>query len=318
VEAPYVEARSLMGYSARYHAASLAAVFLALAIGILIGVGFGSDVLTGTAENLERSLSSDLEEARGRIASLEDQVATEQQFGRLAYPALVADRLRGREVGIVAFGDIDDQITADVRGALQASGASLREVAVVGEPPDTDAVIDALGGAGAPALSRDEAFSRAGERAGGLLVRGGGRFDELRSALLDRYSGGPGDIDCVVIVRARPDGMSQRESENADRLEEAMISGMQLAYGRRTEGGQPPRLPVVGVERSDDPESSIEFFDARRAPSVDNIDQLPGKVSLVYLLSGADGSYGVKETADGLLPDLLAPSDLGFAAPRRP
>src|SRR5919106_1796215 len=32
------------GYSARYHAASLAAVFLALAIGILIGVGFGEDV----------------------------------------------------------------------------------------------------------------------------------------------------------------------------------------------------------------------------------------------------------------------------------
>ena len=28
-----------MGYSARYHAASLAAVFLALAVGILIGAG---------------------------------------------------------------------------------------------------------------------------------------------------------------------------------------------------------------------------------------------------------------------------------------
>jgi len=30
-----------MGYSGRYHAASLAAVFIALAIGILIGVGLG-------------------------------------------------------------------------------------------------------------------------------------------------------------------------------------------------------------------------------------------------------------------------------------
>ncbi len=34
-----------MGYSARYHAASLAAVFLALAIGILIGVGLGDNVV---------------------------------------------------------------------------------------------------------------------------------------------------------------------------------------------------------------------------------------------------------------------------------
>ena len=42
-----------MGYSARYHAASLAAVFLALAIGILIGAQWGSDVLNSTREDLD-------------------------------------------------------------------------------------------------------------------------------------------------------------------------------------------------------------------------------------------------------------------------
>ena len=54
------------GYSARYHAASLAAVFLALAIGILIGVGFGDDVVSGTTEDLEESLQSDVQDARQR------------------------------------------------------------------------------------------------------------------------------------------------------------------------------------------------------------------------------------------------------------
>ncbi len=42
-----------MGYSGRYHAASLAAVFLALAIGILIGVGLGHNVLSGAQRDLE-------------------------------------------------------------------------------------------------------------------------------------------------------------------------------------------------------------------------------------------------------------------------
>jgi len=42
-----------MGYSARYHAASLAAVLLALVVGILIGVGFGSDIVTGTVRCIE-------------------------------------------------------------------------------------------------------------------------------------------------------------------------------------------------------------------------------------------------------------------------
>ena len=48
-----------MGYSGRYHAASLAAVFVALAIGILIGVGLADDVVSGASQELEDSLRND-------------------------------------------------------------------------------------------------------------------------------------------------------------------------------------------------------------------------------------------------------------------
>jgi hypothetical protein len=37
-----------LGYSARYHAASLVAVFLALAVGILIGAGLGDNLVSDT------------------------------------------------------------------------------------------------------------------------------------------------------------------------------------------------------------------------------------------------------------------------------
>ena len=55
-----------MGYSARYHATSLIAVFLALAIGILIGAEFGGDALTNTRKNLEHSLVGNLQDARSQ------------------------------------------------------------------------------------------------------------------------------------------------------------------------------------------------------------------------------------------------------------
>ncbi|HEX2708072.1 MAG TPA: copper transporter, partial [Solirubrobacterales bacterium] len=55
-----------MGYSARYHATSLVAVFLSLAIGILIGAEFGSDALTTTRKNLEHSLVGNLQDARSK------------------------------------------------------------------------------------------------------------------------------------------------------------------------------------------------------------------------------------------------------------
>jgi hypothetical protein len=290
-----------MGYSGRYHAASLAAVFLALAIGILIGVGFGSDVVTGTAENLESSLGSDLDQARDRIGELEDELDQESQFGRLAFPALVDGRLRGREIALVAFGDLDEAAADDVRGALQPAGASLSEIAVVREPPDVDAALDAARAGSDRPVKRDQAVEVAARRAGRALITGGSGFPDLRTALLSRYSGEPGDIDGVVILRARPDGLSQREGDQTDVLENNFIAGM---------GEVSDRLPLVGAERSDFDQSSIDFLAGETSATVDNVDELPGKVSLVYALGCAEGDFGVKETADALMPDLLVGSGL--------
>ncbi len=75
-----------MGFSARYHAASLAAVFLALAIGILIGSQIGGDVLNSTREDLESSLTSDLNDARSEIDDLNQQLDRSDEFGNSVYP----------------------------------------------------------------------------------------------------------------------------------------------------------------------------------------------------------------------------------------
>lgn len=295
-----------MGYSGRYHAASLAAVFLALAVGILIGVGFGSDIVSGTANDLEDSLGADLETARDQIAELQDDVDREAQFGRLAYPALVDTRLRDQEVAIVALGDVDDQLTGEIRATLALAGASLSEVAVVREPPDAGALADAVRAGGRRGLSRQEAFERAVVAAGRLLVLGGRRFSDLRSTLMTRFSGEPGGVDGVVVVRSRPGDLSARDAQRTDALERGLIDGL-----RQT------GAPVVGVERSDAAESSIGFFDDSQLATVDDVDLLPGRVALVYTLGGTEGDYGVKETADGLLPDLLAPAGRGPGNPGR-
>src|ERR1044072_4995157 len=128
-----------MGYSGRYHAASLAAVFLALAVGILIGVGFGSDVVDGTAQDLEDSLRSELDEKDAQIDDLEGQLADERDLNSSLAPAVVENRLRGREIALVALGGLDDSLTDGIRGALEPAGANLQEIAVVRQPPDDDA-----------------------------------------------------------------------------------------------------------------------------------------------------------------------------------
>ena len=65
------------------------------------------------------------------------------------------------------------------------------------------------------------------------------------------------------------------------------------------------RRPAVGVETSSDDSSSISFFQSNGLASVDDVDLTAGKLATVFALLGADGSFGVKGSADQLLPDLL-------------
>jgi Copper transport outer membrane protein, MctB len=287
-----------MGYSGRYHAASLAAVFLALAVGILIGVGFGSDIVSGTADDLEQSLEADLDEKEAEIDALQAQLEIEREFDDAVYPAVVANELRGERIALMALGALDAGIAGDVEDAIGPAGGTLAEVAVVRAPLDLEALAGTVEGREARAIERGdpEALRLYGERAGRILDRGGPGFDELRGTLLSRYSGQPGEIEGAVVVRSRPTELEPDEQEATDALEQGLIAGLSGA------------ATAVGAEASGADPSSIGFFDAEGLPTVDSIDLISGRVALVFALTGsADGNFGVKETADSLLPDLLAP-----------
>src|SRR5918994_985852 len=100
-----------MGYSARYHATSLIAVFIALAVGILVGAEFGGDALNSTRRDLEHSLVGNLQDARSRADELSGELNRANEFGERVYPVLTRDRLEGRRIAIVALGELPGDIT---------------------------------------------------------------------------------------------------------------------------------------------------------------------------------------------------------------
>jgi hypothetical protein len=286
------------GYSARYHAASLAAVFLALAIGILIGVGFGDDVVSGTTEQLEQSLQNDVEDARQDAEELRGELDREREFGEAVYPALVGDDLTGERVAVIALGGLPGGVADDVKRALDPAGAEIAEVAVVREPPDVGALAGQLEGTRHARLKRDpDAIESFGRAVGRQLVLGGGVIRRVRAQLLSRFSGRPGRVDDVVIVREAPSDLDERDAETTGRFEDGLLEGI-------VDSG----LPSVGVEQVGTEESSIELFDSHDLSSVDSIELISGRVAMVSVLLGAEGNFGVKDTADELLPDLISPS----------
>jgi hypothetical protein len=292
-----------MGYSARYHAASLAAVFLALAIGILIGVGLGNKVYKSARNDLEQSLKSDLAGSRTRADDLQSQLNRERDFSAQIYPALVSNLLRGKRIAVVALGAMPEDMKGDIEsvvGTDSPTGAQLSEVAVVKEPPDPHALAAAVpGGSPARKVVRDPAALAAlARRAGRSLVTGGPLFDHVQDALLADVSGRPGGIDAVIVIRDRPSDLGSGQSDATDSLEGGLLDGIERARG----------VPVVGVERSDSDGSQVAFFDSEGlTATVDSIDLDSGRVALAYALAGAEGDYGIKASADRLLPALRRP-----------
>jgi hypothetical protein len=286
-----------VGYSARYHATSLIAVFLALAVGILVGAEFGGDALNGTRKNLENSLVGNLQDARGRVEDLNAEMGHADEFDERVYPVLTRDRLLGKRIALVAFGNLPGEITSAVEGALGPTGAKLVGVGVVREPVDSISLAEELADTRFSELATEpEQLIEFGTGVGRQIVIGGTLPEFVRSQLFTHASGEFGALDGVIVVRSQPEGMGPVQRSTANALETSMLKGVTAT-----------NVPTVGVESSTTEPSSISFFGANELATVDDVDTTAGELALVYALLGAEGNFGVKGSADRLLPDLSAP-----------
>lgn len=286
-----------MGYSGRYHAASLAAVFIALAIGILIGVGLADDVVSGTSEALEESLRSDLEDAESRRDELSDELDREQKFAERVYPAVVGGRLAGSSIAVVGVGGLSDEIVADVEAAVVPAGASVAARAVIAVPADPGALAEDAPAAFSSARRGGGGLERLGRAVGAGMIGGSALVDRLRGSLFARFSGSLEAVDRVVFAGSSLDGLEPEELAVTERLLDGVIEGV-----KRNAAG------VVAVERTDTDPGTLLPFSSAGIATVDHADLVAGRVAIVFSLLGAGGDYGVKEGADSFLPDLIDPA----------
>ena len=89
----------------RYHLVSLIAVFLAVALGIVIGTTALNAPILEDLEGEVAALAEDKRELETQTQELQAQVDTGDAFGQAVAPALVAGSLAGRSVVLVATGE---------------------------------------------------------------------------------------------------------------------------------------------------------------------------------------------------------------------
>src|SRR5256886_14713294 len=145
-------------FDLRYHVASLAAVFLALVIGILVGVGISDTGYVdkgyrGLLEQRIAKLQSDLSDARTHADNLAAQQRATQAFVTDTYPELMANRLHGKRIALVFLGPSNAHVQASLEQALSDAGASgWVRVRALKLPLDVGQIDNTL--AGVPALAR--------------------------------------------------------------------------------------------------------------------------------------------------------------------
>jgi len=277
----------------RYHALSLISVFLALVLGLLLGVAIGDKGLVSSAErDIRASLRGDVRKAQAESENLRSQLDEQNKFLQEAYPLMVGSRLIGERVGVVTLGNISDSEIGNVRDALEATGARLTSVASLRTPLDLPALSQASLGTPYQNLQTDPKLAkRFGERVGAGYMAGGGRLlQRVRRALLASSSGALGGVDSVVVIR-EPRTFQKPQQDVLNSFEDGLMTGL---------GGN--NGTVVGVETTDTKPSQVGWYRDHDMASVDDVDQLPGRAALVFALAGADGAFGTKSSADGLLP----------------
>ena len=61
----------------------------------------------------------------------------------------------------------------------------------------------------------------------------------------------------------------------------------------------------VGVELTSSEPSQVPWYKSQDMASVDDLDTLAGRAALAFALAGDHGAYGIKPTADALLPHVV-------------
>lgn len=306
--------------SLRYHIISIAAVFLALAVGVLLG-----------SSTLSRTLLSGLSDERGDLAkqvvdlqaernSLNAKLTSSDSFAGSIGPLAVRGELDQRTVVLVVTSDARPADVDAVKSLIGNAGGSvsgeLRLTDAFADPQKADQlrdVVTRLLPAGLQLPTASDPGTLAGGLLGALILinkdnnQPQAKPAEATAALSGLSDGGfirmpqglqPGQLAVILTGSSLTgDGASDRASTIARFAAQIDRSGAGAVLAGDT--GSADGTGPVGVARADTAVSSI-------LSTVDNVELNAGRVATVLALGeqleGKAGRYGTAGNAQSIVP----------------
>lgn len=334
----------------RYHIVSLVSVFLALAVGIVLGAGPLKETIGNTLTDQVELLRGEKDALRAELDVAHADVAEAEALFAAAVPAMVDGVLPERRVALILVDEVPAETVEAVVALLEQAGSSVTATAQLTEAwtdPARAAFRRSLAGTVAGYLDPAPTASEAGGRLAEALVHG-----LVRSAPTDPDAIDPDaamvlellvsselvevptptlPADAVVVLTG-PVQVVETEAGTTDPTEEPTVpeavaehrtritaattaiaaAAQSRSAGAVLAGDANPASPIAAL-RADALAGAVA--------TVDSVETLAGQaavpLALAQRLSGSVGHYGVREDAEALLPGRYALEVL-VRVPRQP
>jgi hypothetical protein len=305
----------------RYHLVSLIAVFMAIALGIIIGTTALNEPILADIERQVTDLEQDKRSLEDRTQDLQAQVQTADAFQDAVADTLVAGSLTNRSVVLlVADEDVAPETVERVSDLVAQAGGTVTGTLDLqpeySDPSTSSSLQNYVTGSGLPAGVQLPDTSDAGQLVGSLLaqvlmvpaagaapasssvssvVAGLGALDVLSVA---SDSIGPADFAIVLTSGAfSGDDAADRNTTVVELVSALDSAGSGVVVAG--DAGSTADNGLVGAIRADPALSTA-------LSTVDNVTSSAGQISTVLALGregeGTSGKYGTEEDAQPVPP----------------
>ncbi|PUB20940.1 copper transport outer membrane protein MctB [Promicromonospora sp. AC04] len=309
----------------RYHLVSLISVFLALAVGIILGAGPLQGAIGETLTEQVDALREERTNLRTELDATQSALDGDERYIEAVGTRLVPGSLEGNRVAVVQLGEVSDEVREGVLNQLDTAGATVVSESVLTDAwtdPDEESSRETVAeglraNLGAAAPEGDAPSAVLGAAVALALTGSDGAADRSAQATdleaqLERLGFvEPGDEQTeaaqALVLLVGPAGQPQETADGSTEEAEptpdvwtAFTLAAQQVSGAAVLAG-PTEDPGDAVQAVRDDEEI-----AAEVTTVSGVDRLAGRINVPLAvaarLGGVVGQYGLEDDATAVLP----------------
>ena len=282
-----------MHINMKYYIVTICAIFIALGLGLLLGFNLNSDgmlskqqiQIINELEEKFKNIKAENQNLENKTLSLTKETENYSLYVENTYSSVIDNRLLGKTIGIIQTSE--DYFFPNIKDFVyKAKGNIAFEILLKDSVNEIDI----------QALNTEI----------GINLQDKNALVKYMCKLL--YE----DKNIDLINKLVQKGIIEVKSLNLnyEKLDNIILEGGSLSNKNSSlvkdknviEYFKSKNISIAGCERKDTQYSYVPIYKKMKISTVDNVDSVIGQISLIMVLQGKEGHFGVKDTSEKFMP----------------